>query len=628
MATVLDRVNSPLDLQSLTLEELEQLASEIRHELISTVSENGGHLASNLGVVELTLALHRVFSSPQDKLIWDVGHQSYVHKLLTGRRPDFTTLRQYGGLSGFADPMESPHDPFIAGHAGNSLSAALGIALARDLANKSYQVVSIIGDGSFGAGMAFEALNHTGHLGIKVIIVLNDNGMAISPSIGAFARLMNRVRLDYRYEQAKGGVKRHVARLPMSKSAWAFSKEVKSRLKRALLPVSFWEQFGFVYLGPIDGHDLVELEAALHRARDYESGPTLVHVVTRKGKDYPPAESDAIRFHGVSPNGGAKSPTPSYSEVFGQTAVRLLRENDKVVVITAAMMEGTGVAAAAREFPRRVFDVGICEQHAVTMAAGLAAQGFIPVVAIYSTFLQRAYDQLIHDVCIPNLPVVFAVDRAGIVGEDGKTHQGAFDISYLRAIPNMVVAAPRDENELQRLLFTAIHAGCPMAVRYPRDSGRGVPMQPEWQELSIGKGQKLMDGCDVGIVAIGPLVYEAIEAAQQLAWEGIECAVIDARYVKPLDAELIVDLAHKTRRLVTVEENAVAGGFGSAVLQLLEGSSCEAVKVECIGLPDRFIEHGPQELFRSLFDLTAKGICGRVRKAFPELWVRTPASQQ
>jgi 1-deoxy-D-xylulose-5-phosphate synthase len=625
MHNILDGINSPADLQKLTLEELEQLAAEIRRQSIDTVSANGGHLASNLGVVELTLALHRVFKSPEDKLVWDVGHQSYAHKLLTGRRKDFATLRQYGGLSGFTDRDESLHDPFGAGHASTSISAALGMALARDLAGESYQVVAIIGDGAFGGGMAFEALNHAGNMRTKIIIVLNDNGMAISPSVGAFAHLLNLVRLDCRYEQAKEEAKKQVARLPMGKSAWALSKEVKSRLKMALLPAAYWEQFGFIYIGPVEGHDIRELEAALSRACHYETGPTLVHVLTRKGKAYPPAESDAIKFHGVSPGGGAACSAPSYSQVFGRTALRLLGEHEKVVIITAAMLEGTGLAQAAREFPHRVFDVGICEQHAVTLAAGLATQGLLPVVAIYSTFLQRAYDQLIHDVCIQNLPVIFAIDRAGIVGDDGKTHQGAFDISYLRTIPNIVIAAPKDEDELQHLLFTAIHAGCPIAIRYPKGAGRGVPLQAEWRWLPIGRGEKLRDGHDVGIVALGPAVYAALEAAEQLAREGIECAVLNARFAKPLDEELILDLAARTKRVVTVEENALAGGFGNAVLQLLESSSREGIKVECIGLPDKFIEHGPQELYRSLFDLSPEGIYGRVKKAFSELSLRTSA---
>ncbi len=624
MPKMLETIDSPADLKGLTYQELEQIAGEIRAELINRVSLNGGHLASNLGVVELSIALHRVYESPGDKIVWDVGHQSYVHKLLTGRRQRFATIRQYGGLSGFTDPGESPYDAFGAGHASTSVSAALGMALARDLANASYHIVAIIGDGAVAGGMAFEALNHAGHLSTRLIVVLNDNGMAISPSIGALSRLLNLIRLDSKYELAKKEARRTVTSLPLGGPTWALSKRVKNRLKRALIPGAFWEELGFVYLGPVDGHNIRELESALKRARDYETKPTLVHVLTEKGKGYPPAEADAVKFHGVSPNNIEASTAPSYSEVFGHTALRLMRANNKVVAITAAMLEGTGLTVAAREFPDRVFDVGICEQHAVTLAAGLATQGFIPLVAIYSTFLQRAYDQIIHDVCIQNLPVVFAIDRAGIVGDDGKTHQGAFDISYLRGIPNLVVAAPKDEDELQHLLFTAVDAGCPMAIRYPRGNGQGTSLQQDLQLLPIGKGEILRDGQDVAILALGSTVYPALAAAEGLAAEGIECTVANARFAKPLDTELISNLATRTKRLLTVEESAIAGGFGSAVLQLLESSGLVEVRAKCIGLPDEFVEHGPQELFRSMFDLDSEGIARRIRNSFPEL--PTPAS--
>ncbi|MFC2047475.1 1-deoxy-D-xylulose-5-phosphate synthase, partial [Chloroflexota bacterium] len=538
MSKLLEKIDSPAKLTRLTHQELEQLATEIRGELISRVSLNGGHLASNLGVVELTLALHRVFQSPDDKIVWDVGHQSYVHKLLTGRKESFPSIRQHGGLSGFTDRIESPHDVFGGGHACTSISASLGIALARDLAGKNYQVAAIIGDGAFGGGMAFEALNHVGHLGSRLTVVLNDNGMSISPSRGAISRLLNRVRLDSRYELAKQEARRTVTYLPLGKLTWALSKWFKSRLKRALIPGSFWEELGFIYLGPVDGHNIKELEAALDRARNYETRPTLVHVLTRKGKGYPPAETNAVRFHGIPPNHTNTSNAPSYSEIFGLVALRLMQENERVVAITAAMSDGTGLTMAAHDFPHRVFDVGICEQHAVTMAAGLATQGFIPIVTIYSTFLQRAYDQIIHDVCIQNLPVVFAIDRAGIVGEDGKTHQGAFDISYFRCIPNMVVAAPKDEDEFQHLLFTATMAGCPMSVRYPRGNGHGVLLNSDLQQLPIGKGELLREGLDIAILAIGSTVYPALDAAKQLAQDGIECTVVNARFAKPLDSAL------------------------------------------------------------------------------------------
>ena len=619
MAKVLDQVNSPADLKKLTYPELEQLSAEIREELIRRVSVNGGHLASNLGIVELTIALHRVFESPKDKLVWDVSHQTYVHKLLTGRKEKFASIRQYGGLSGFADRAESPHDAFGAGHACTSLSAALGMALARDLTGESYEVVAIIGDAAFGGGMAFEALNHAGHLGRKIIVVLNDNGMGISPSVGALSRLLKLVRLDIRYELAKKEAKKAFSYLPLGELAWAISKRAKRRLKRALIPGAFWEEFGFVYLGPVDGHNIKELESALIRARDYETRPTLIHVLTKKGKGYPPAEADATKFHGLPPSEVKVKTSPSYSEIFAHTVLRLMQENERIVAITAAMLEGTGLSSVARQFPHRVFDVGICEQHAVTLAAGLATQGFIPIVAIYSTFLQRAYDQVIHDVCIQNLPVVFAIDRAGIVGDDGKTHQGAFDISYLRSIPNMIVAAPKDENELQHLLFTATKAGCPMAVRYPRGSGPGVSLKTEWQQIPIGKGEILREGKDLAILSIGSTVYPSLEAAKKLSEEGIDCAVVNARFAKPLDSELILNLAAKTKRILTVEENALAGGFGNAVLQLLEEAKFNEVQVECIGLPDKFIDHGPQGLFRSMFELDSEGIARRIKNSFPGL---------
>ncbi len=619
---VLERVQSPADLKGLSTQELTTLADEIRQYLVRTVSETGGHLASSLGVVELTIALHRVFNSPVDKIIWDVGHQSYPHKLLTGRRDAFSTLRQYGGLSGFTVRGESPHDAFGAGHAGTSVSAALGMALARDLSGGDHHVVAVIGDGSIGAGMALEAVNHAGHAGAKLIVILNDNGMSISPSVGAVSRLLNQVKFDRRYSVAKNRLQRILAKLPLGAFTWKWSERVKSRMEGVLLPNVFWEQLGFSYLGPVDGHNLTELEAALKRARDFESGPTLVHVLTKKGKGHAPAEENASKFHGVAPNGRKKSLAPTYSAFFGETLVKLMKDNERIVVITAAMLDGTGLTKVAEAYPERVFDVGICEQHAVTLAAGLAAEGFVPVVAIYSTFLQRAYDQILHDVCLQNLPVVFAVDRAGLVGDDGKTHQGSFDISYLRSIPDLVVAAPRDKNEFQHLLATAVSAGRPVALRYPRGAAEGVTPDREFHRLPIGEGELLRKGSDAAILAIGVTVVPALTAAAALAEEGIECAVMDARFAKPLDAELIEELAAETGRLLTVEENTLAGGFGSAVLELVAEKGLD-VRVACLGLPDRFIEHGTQDLLRSLLSLDAEGIADRLKGAFPELLAPT-----
>ena len=619
MPRLLDNVDSPTGLKGLTIQELEQLAAEIRELLIETVSVNGGHLASNLGVVELTIALHRIFDSPRDKIIWDVGHQSYVHKLLTGRKRRFTTLRQYGGLSGFTCREESEHDPFGTGHAGTSVSAALGMALARDLKNENNHVVAVTGDGALTAGMVFEAVNHAGHLGTRLIVALNDNGMAISPSIGAVSGLLNQVRFDPMYEFAKREARKTVTHLPFGELAWAMSKRVKGYFEQVLLPGAFWEELGFIYLGPLDGHNIKELEAALVRARDFESKPTIIHILTTKGKGYAVAEADAIRFHGISPQKTEVDSAPSYSHILGDTVLRLMRENDRVVAITAAMIDGTGLKAAAAEYPHRVFDVGICEQHAVTLAAGLATQGFIPIVAIYSTFLQRAYDQVIHDVCIQNLPVVFALDRAGVVGDDGKTHQGTFDISYLSSIPNMVVSAPKDGNELQHLLYTAVKSGHPMAIRYPRSSGLGVELNTELHSIPIGKSEILRHGEDAAILAIGAVVAPALEAAEDLASRGIQCTVVNARFAKPLDSELITKLAGYIKHIITVEENALSGGFGSSVLNLLQNSVVTDIQVKSIGIPDEFVKQGTQALLHSKYNIDAKGIAQQVLTLFPDL---------
>lgn len=617
MQSVLDRISSPEDLKKLSQDQVGLLASEIRKVLIETVSHNGGHLASSLGVVELTIALHRIFNSPEDKIIWDVGHQSYAHKLLTGRKKDFPTLRTYGGLSGFPDRTESRHDAFGAGHAGTSISAALGMALARDTRGDKHHVIAVIGDGSLGAGMALEAINHAGHLRTRMIVVLNDNGMSISPSIGAVSRLLNKVRLNPKYESAKRVARKEIKRLPMGKFAWDLSQRVKSQVEGVILP-NFWEQMGFTYLGPVDGHNEKETEAAFKRAAR-ESGPTLVHVITQKGKGHAEAEADATRFHGVAPYVEKPDPLPSYSQVFGQTVLRLMQDNDRIMAISAAMLDGTGLMPAAETFPRRVYDVGICEQHAVTLAAGLATEGLIPIVAIYSTFLQRSYDQIIHDVCLQNLPVIFAVDRAGIVGDDGKTHQGAFDITYLRGIPNMVIAAPKDETEFQHLIYSAVTYRKPVAIRYPRGNGGPLETVHIMKEIPIGSAEVLKQGDDLAILAIGATVFPSMQAALKLETEGIQCSVLNARFAKPLDCGMIQKLARSTGRIITVEENSLIGGFGSAVVEMLSQNK-EMVKIECMGLPDEFIEHGNQELLRAKYELDSKGIINRIKKTFPELY--------
>jgi len=606
-------------LKPLKYEELKQLAAEIREELVSTVSTNGGHLASNLGVVELTIALHRVFDSPRDKIVWDVGHQAYTHKLLTGRRDRFASLRQFGGLSGFTNSGESEHDPFGAGHASTSVSAALGMAIARDLSGDDYHVLAVIGDGAITGGMAFEALNQAGHLGSRLIVILNDNGMSISPTVGGLARFLERIRFDQRVLEAKEKGKRLLNALPFGKRLWQASQQVESGFKGLVLPTTLWEELGFAYMGPVDGHNPRELETTLAQARDFRLKPTLVHVITTKGKGYLPAEGDAVYFHGIPAKSTSAREVPTYSEVFAQTALRLARENPRLVVITPAMPEGNSLSIVQAEFPDRVFDVGICEQHAVTFAAGLATQGYMPVVAIYSTFLQRAFDQIIHDVCLQNIPITFVIDRGGIVGDDGRTHQGTFDLSYLTLIPNMIVSAPKDENELQHLLYTAVNSGHPMAIRYPRGAGLNVELDTELHSIPIGKGEILQEGEDLAILAIGVTVAPALEAAQELASNGIKTGVVNARFAKPLDDELIIELAGRTKRIVTVEENTLSGGFGSGVADLLQKSGMSDVRVRSIGLPDDFIEQGSQAILRAKYGLDTNGIIRQVLDTFPDL---------
>ena len=618
MSKLLDSIDSPADLKKLAPSQLEKLAVELRQELVATVTTTGGHLASNLGVVELTIALHRIFDSPRDKFIWDVGHQSYVHKLLTGRRQKFHSLRQYEGLSGFTARSESEHDPFGAGHASTSISAALGMAVARDLSKDDYNVVAIIGDGAISGGMALEALNQAGHLGSRFTVILNDNGMSISPTVGSLAKLMNKVRFDPRYRWAKEESKRILTTLPLGGKMWQLSQWVRGRFKELVMPTMFWEELGFTYIGPVDGHNFADLEIALRQARSCHLKPTFVHVITTKGKGYLPAESNAVYFHGVPAKSAKAKAVPTYSEIFAQTALRLARENPKLVAITPAMPEGNGLSTVQAEFPQPVIDVGICEQHAVTFAAGLAAQGFIPIVAIYSTFLQRAFDQIIHDVCIQELPVIFAIDRGGIVGDDGKTHQGTFDLSYLTLIPNLIVSAPKDENELRHLLYTAVKVGRPMAIRYPRGSGLGVDLDATLHEIPIGKWEILRQGNDVAILAIGSTVAPALEAARKLASAKIEATVVNARFAKPLDSELIIDLAGQIKHVVTVEENTVIGGFGSSVTQFLQESNIYDVKVKNIGIPDEFVEQGTQAILRANYQLDAKGIARQVLSLFPD----------
>ena len=619
MARLLDNINCPADVKQLPAKELKKLAEELRQEMIQTVHVTGGHLASSLGAVELTVALHRVFESPTDKIIWDVGHQAYAHKLLTGRREQFHTLRQYGGLSGFPSRDESIHDHFGTGHASTSISAALGMATARDLKGENYNVIAVIGDGSISGGMALEALNNTASSGTKLIVVLNDNGMSISPTVGAIAKLLRKVRFDRRYYRANESGKRILGSLPLGKQVTSFGGQIKHSLKSFFMPNTLWEDLGLAYMGPIDGHNISELESALIQARDYTHKAVLVHIVTTKGKGYGPAEDDAVCFHGISPQGSKVKIYPSYSEVFAQTTLQLMRQDQGIVVITPAMPEGNCLSAVQKEFPNRVFDVGICEQHAVTFAAGLAAQGMKPVVAIYSTFLQRSFDQIIHDVSLQKLPVTFAVDRGGIVGDDGKTHQGIFDLSYLPLIPNLAVSAPKDENELQHLLYTAIYSGQPMAVRYPRGSGLGVPMDVKLRSIPIGSAEVLREGSDLALLAIGVTVQTALSAADILAKQGIQAMVINGRFARPLDNKLINDVAQNLKRIVTIEENVLAGGFGSSVATLLEQRGIFDVHLRCIGIPDEFVEHGTQPILRAKYGLDSDGVIRQIFDFFPEL---------
>jgi len=614
LGKLLDGINGPQDLKSLSLDQLETLAGEIRELLIHTVSANGGHLAPNLGVVELTLALHKVFDSPKDKFVWDVGHQAYVHKILTGRRETFSTLRKADGISGFPKRCESQHDAFGTGHSSTSISSALGIALARDISRDKYNVISIIGDGSLTGGQAYEALNHAGHLGIKLTVILNDNEMSIEKNVGAMSEYLAKMRTAPSYSKVKRDIEYLLRRIPAIGDSVAKTVErVKSGLKYLVVPGILFEELGFTYLGPIDGHNIPLILDVLDKTKSIE-GPVLIHLVTQKGRGYMPAECNADKFHGVGPfcietgeiikNGGA----PSYTKVFGDALVKLAAQNPDIVAITAAMPEGTGLKKFAVKYPNRFFDVGIAEQHAITMAAGMASQGKRPVVAVYSTFMQRAYDQIVHDVCLQNLPVIFMLDRAGIVGEDGPTHHGVFDYSYLRHIPNIVIMAPKDENELQHMLYTATTLNAPVAIRYPRGNGLGVELQTGFTQLTAGKAEQLSAGKDVVFLAIGTMVEACSSAAGLLAEKGIAAGVVNARFVKPLDGQIIRQVARDAGIIVTVEDNLLAGGFGSAVLEYINAQKLNWVKILRLGLPDKYIEHGSRGYLLTQYGLDNRGI--------------------
>jgi 1-deoxy-D-xylulose-5-phosphate synthase len=620
MASLLEGISDPRQLKGFSLKELEQLASELRARIIETCAANGGHLAPSLGVVELTIALHRVFDSPLDKFVWDVGHQAYAHKLLTGRNPSFGTLRTMGGISGFPKRVESQHDCFDVGHSSTSISAALGLAVGRDLKRTRNKVLAVIGDGSMTGGIAYEGLNHAGALNKDLVVILNDNEMSIAPNVGAMSNLLSRTITSEYVHRAKKELEAFLEAVPMfGKSVLKIAKRAEESLKGLFTPGMLFEAFGFEYIGPIDGHNIPLLLETLENVKRFDDA-VLIHVITKKGKGYLPAEQNPSLFHGVGPfeiptgkvlkgKGGAAS----YTGIFGEAVKRLARENDKIVAITAAMPDGTGLTPFAKEFPERFFDVGIAEQHAVTFAAGLAAQGLRPVVALYSSFLQRGFDQLCHDVCLQDLPVVFAIDRAGVVGSDGPTHHGVFDISYLRQLPGLTVMAPKDENELQHMLATGLSLDGPCAIRYPRGNGLGVAIDQILAPLPIGKGELVRKGKHGAIIAIGTMVQSALEAAEELAGEGVDVAVMNARFVKPLDRDMVLSLA-ETGMLFTVEDNALQGGFGTAILELLEEEEQSDVLVTRIGYPDSFIEQGEQAELKAAYGLDVAGIAARVRQ--------------
>lgn len=616
---LLETINSPADVKALSLEQLKQLAEEIRQLLISVISKTGGHLAPNLGVVELTLALHRVFTTPKDKIVFDVGHQSYIHKIITGRREQFSTLRQYGGLSGFPKRSESEHDAFGTGHSSTSISAALGMAVARDLQGENYNVIAVIGDGSMTGGMAFEALNNAGTLHKKMIVVLNDNEMSISKNVGAMSEYLYQLRTGETYNKIKHDIEGWLKNMEFGTDVLKAIRRLKGSVKYLMVPTSIFEELGFTYLGPIDGHDLQGLTEVLQAAKKID-GPVLVHVLTKKGKGYKPAEESPNKFHGTGPFDiatGKKIANPNapitYTEVFGKTLTELANADKDIIGITAAMPDGTGMSTFAKAHPERCFDVGIAEQHAVTSAAGAAAVGLKPVAAIYSTFLQRAYDSVLHDICMQKLHVTLCLDRAGLVGDDGYTHHGVFDYAYLRSMPEMTIMAPKDENELRHMLKTAVDFDGPVSVRYPRGSGVGVSITEPMHSLPIGKAEVLREGKDVCLWAIGSMVQSALQAADKLAEQGISAGVVNMRFAKPLDEELLLEHATQYGKIVTLEEGVLQGGVGSAVLETLNAAKMlQKCQVLTLGIPDEFVLHGDKKLLFKDLGLDVETIADKI----------------
>ncbi len=627
--SILKKIHSPADLKRLSPDRFPALCQEIREQIIGAVSNVGGHLASNLGVVELTVALQYLLDTPTDKIVWDTSNQSYTHKLLTGRREQFHTLRQYGGLSGFCKREESEYDTFNAGHAGTGVSAAFGMVEAREQLKQKHKVVCVVGDGAMTAGMTLEGLHHAGGLGKDFLVILNDNQMSISKNVGAISAYLSRTITGEFYGKMREETGQLLGKIPhIGSDMQKLARRAEELAKGVILPGLLFEELGFQYSGPIDGHNFEHLLPTLENVLKMR-GPVLLHIITKKGLGYEPAMKNPVWFHACPPfvreTGvpAKKAARPSYTALAMETLVKLAREDKRIVAITAAMCEGTGLTAFEKEFPDRLYDVGIAEQHAVTFAAGLAAQGLKPVVAMYATFLQRAYDQVVHDVATQNLPVAFCIDRGGLVAEDGTTHHGAFDYAFLRHVPNMVVMAPKDENELQHMMKTSLEHNGPISVRYPRGVSLGVKMDATLQTLPIGKGELLKDGTDVAIMAIGVSVWQAMEAAKRLSEEGVSTAVVNGRFVKPIDQELVVDVAKRVRYVVTVEEGCKMGGFGSAVLETLAEAGVSGVRTKVLGLPDWYIEQGPQDLLRERYGLTAEGIYQSVK----ELIGKVPAEK-
>jgi 1-deoxy-D-xylulose-5-phosphate synthase len=608
----LEKVNTVIDLRNLDISELAHLADEIRPYITDVVSRTGGHLSSNLGVVELTIALHYVFNTPDDKIIWDVGHQCYTHKILTGRKEQFRNLRQDGCISGFPSRKESRYDVFDTGHASNSISIAVGLAEAKNKSHGTNKIVAVIGDGSLTGGMAFEALNHAGHLKSEIIVVLNDNEMSISKNIGALSSHLNKIMTGEFVSNVREEIKNRIRNLPgVGDKVYKVARHVEEAIKGLITPGMLFEALGFTYVGPVDGHNLNHLIDNLRNIKRLK-GPVLIHVITKKGRGYNHAEDDPARFHGISTfevTTGSCTGTGActYTDVFGDTIIELARKDDRIVAITAAMGLGTGLDRFSSLFPDRFYDIGIAEQHGVTFSAALALGGYRPFVAIYSTFLQRAYDQIILDVCLQDLPVVFAVDRSGIVGQDGPTHHGAFDISYFRHMPNMIVMSPKDENELRRMLYSAYLSGSPVVVRYPRGEARGVIMDETLTEISMGTWERLKDGKDVAIVACGNTVYPALSAALELESNGINCSVVNGRFVKPMDRTMLASLAREVPRILTVEENVLIGGFGSGVMEILSEEGI-TIPLKRLGIPDAFLPHGSQGNLRKSIGIDKEGI--------------------